>query len=141
MADHYRLQQVEQPDAPIWQAIGGGIHDYNIDHAGPDNGQPLCFVLYGPDETIAGGIIGETHWDWLYISLLIVDESLRGQGYGHRLLMLAEDAARRRGAKAAYLDTFSFQAPQFYKDHGYEVFGELVDFPTGHRRYYLWKQL
>jgi hypothetical protein len=39
------------------------------------------------------------------------------------------------------LDTFSFQAPDFYKQHGYQVFGELQDFPSGHQRYYLKKQL
>ncbi len=53
----------------------------------------------------------------------------------------AELEARQRGARCAYLDTFSFQAPDFYKKQGYEVFGELRDFPEGHRRYFLRKQL
>ena len=53
----------------------------------------------------------------------------------------AEDEARQRGAKNAYLDTFSFQVPDFYKQHGYEVFGELPDFPPGHQRYFMKKQL
>jgi GNAT superfamily N-acetyltransferase len=70
-----------------------------------------------------------------------IREELRGRGYGHRLLASAEDEARRRGAKNAYLDTFSFQAPGFYKKHGYRVFGELHDFPTGHQRYFLTKEL
>jgi len=29
----------------------------------------------------------------------------------------------------------------FYKQHGYQVFGELQDFPPGHQRYFLTKQL
>jgi GNAT superfamily N-acetyltransferase len=70
-----------------------------------------------------------------------VREDLRGSGYGQRLLALAEDEARKRGAKNSYLDTFSFQAPGFYKKYGYRVFGELPDFPTGHQRYFLTKQL
>jgi hypothetical protein len=41
----------------------------------------------------------------------------------------------------AYLDTFSFQAPDFYKKLGYEVFGELQDFPHGHQRYFMKKRL
>jgi len=55
--------------------------------------------------------------------------------------MIAEDEARHRGAKNAYLDTFSFQAPDFYKKHGYRVFGELQDFPPGHQRHFLTKRL
>jgi hypothetical protein len=53
----------------------------------------------------------------------------------------AKDEARKRGAKNVYLDTFSFQAPDFYQRHGYQVFGELADFPPGHRRCFFAKQL
>ena len=70
-----------------------------------------------------------------------IKEEFRGRGFGHQLLTLAEQEARQRGAEYAYLDTFSFQAPGFYKKHGYEVFGELNNFPPGHRRYFLSKQL
>jgi GNAT superfamily N-acetyltransferase len=68
-------------------------------------------------------------------------EAVRGRGYGHHLLTLAEDEARRRGARHAHLDTFSFQAPGFYEEHGYRVFGTLDDFPAGHQRYFMTKEL
>jgi len=70
-----------------------------------------------------------------------LQEEFRGLGYGRKLLSLAEDEARKRGAEYAYLDTFSFQAPDFYKKLGDEVFGELGDFPVGHQRYFLKKEL
>jgi GNAT superfamily N-acetyltransferase len=70
-----------------------------------------------------------------------IKEEVRGRGYGRRLLAMAEDEARQRGAKNAFLDTFSFQAPGFYEHFGYEVFGELGEFPAGHTRYFLRKQL
>jgi ribosomal protein S18 acetylase RimI-like enzyme len=63
------------------------------------------------------------------------------RGFGRQLLALAEEEARQRGAEYAYLDTFSFQAPDFYKKQGYEIFGELPDFPPGHQRYFLSKKL
>jgi len=68
-------------------------------------------------------------------------EDLRGQGYGERILERAEEEARKRGVKDVYLDTFSFQAPGFYQKLGYRVFGELVDFPPGHTRHFMTKQL
>ena len=141
MAVEYQIRAVDKPDDPIWEVVGGGIHNFNIQQAGDARGTHVCFVLYGPDQEVVGGLIGDTHWGWFYINLLFVKEDLRGRGYGHRLLTLAEEEARRRGAKNAYLDTFSFQAPEFYKQHGYQVFGVLQDFPPGHQRYYLTKQL
>ena len=128
-------------DKPAWEIIGHGICDYNDQQAGDDKAQSLCFVLKGPDQEIVGGVIGATYWDWLHIDLMWIKDEFRGRGYGHRLLALAEEEARRRGAKNAELDTFSFQAPDFYAKHGYQVFGELQDYPAGHQRYYLTKRL
>jgi len=138
MKEEYQIISVEKLE---WAVIGGGIHNYNIQQAGPDNGQNLCFVLKSPDDEVVGGVIGAVHWDWLYVDLMWIREDLRGRGYGHRLLTLIEEAARQHGAKNAYLDTFSFQAPDFYQQHGYQVFGKLEDFPIGHQRYYLTKKL
>jgi GNAT superfamily N-acetyltransferase len=141
MDEKYRIAYVDKPGQSEWGTIGQGINNFNTQQAGDDKSQSLCFVLHAPDQVIVGGVIGATYWDWLYIDLLWLKDELRGRGYGHRLLMLAEQEARKRGAKNAYLDTFSFQAPDFYKQHGYQVFGELADFPTGHQRYFFTKQL
>ena len=138
MDEEYQIVNVDQPE---WGIIGGGISDYNKQQAGDDKGKNLCFVLKAPDQEFVGGVIGAPSWDWLYIDLMWVKEELRGHGFGHRLLTLAEDEAGQRGAKNAYLDTFSFQSPDFYKKHGYQVFGQLHDFPAGHQRYFLTKQL
>ena len=141
MKEKYSIVSINKPDQIPWSIIGGGISEYNEHQAGDDAGQNLCFVLQDPDGGVVGGVIGATHWNWLYINLMWLKEEFRGCGYGQRLLAMAEEEARRRGAKYAYLDTFSFQAPDFYKKYGYEIFGELADFPTGHRRYYLKKAL
>jgi len=138
MTDEYRVEYREQPE---WGVVGGGISDYNTEQAGEEMSQNLCYVLLAADGEVVAGVIGATHWNWLYINLMWVRKDLRRRGYGSRLLELAEQEARKRGARDAYLDTFSFQAPEFYKRRGYHVFGELQDFPTGHTRYYLTKKL
>ncbi len=138
MEKDYQIVYLKEP---AWEIIGGGISDFNTQQAGDDNGKNLCFALQGADGEVAGGVIGATYWDWLYVNLMWLREDLRGQGYGDRLLEMAEEEARKRGAKHSHLDTFSFQAPEFYQKHGYRVFGELADFPVGHTRYFLVKEL
>ena len=48
----------------------------------------------------------------------------RGRGHAMALMARAEDEARRRGATDSVLDTFSFQAPGFYRKLGYREFGQ-----------------
>ena len=141
MAEEYKLVHIEKPEEAAWGIIGNGLSTYNIEKAGDNKFERLCYAIQNKEEEIVGGILGEIYWGWLYIDLLWVKDELRGQGYGHQLLGKLEEEARQRGAKHAYLDTFSFQVPDFYKDHGYEVFGELQDFPVGHQRYFFRKEL
>jgi GNAT superfamily N-acetyltransferase len=141
MTNDYQIAYVEKPEESAWGIIGRGLSAFNKEVAGEDNFQRLCFALYAPDQEIVGGVIGELFWNWLHVELLWVPEEIRGRGYGDRLLSAIEDEARQRGAKNVFLDTFSFQAPDFYKKRGYRVFGELDDFPAGYRRYFFTKPL
>ena len=141
MDEEYDIVYVEKPEESAWGIIGRGLGQFNEQQAGGQKYQRLCFVLQTPDQEIVAGVLGETYWDWFHLDLLWVAEELRGQGYGHRLLMRAEEEARRRGVKNVFLDTFSFQAPDFYKKYGYHIFGELPNYPPGHQRYFLTKQL
>lgn len=139
MENQFTITYVDKPDDSFWDVVGWGIHDFNAQMVGDSQSQQICFALRDPDGKIVGGLIGKTYWNWFYIDLLFIKEELRGHGYGHRLLELAEAEARHRGATDVFLDTFSFQAPEFYKQHGYQIFGELQDFPPGHTRYYFTK--
>lgn len=141
MDEAYQIVYVEKPEESAWGIIGRGIHSYNVQHAGDEKFRRLCFVLQTAGEEVVGGVIGELFWGWFHIDLLWVKEELRGCGYGQRLLARAEQEARQRGARAAYLDTFSFQAPGFYEQNGYQLFGELTDFPPGYQRFFFTKRL
>ena len=85
-------------------------------------------------------MIGHTFASWLYVELLWLPEELRGSGLGVRVLAEAEAEAARRDCIGSHLDTFSFQAPGFYRRLGYEVFGVIDDYPPGHRRLFLRKR-
>lgn len=61
---------------------------------------------------------------------------------GGRLLDVAEEEARRRGCEYACVDTMSFQAPDFYIRHGYQIAERLPDWDShGHEKLLLTKQL
>lgn len=70
-----------------------------------------------------------------------MSEALRGQGLGSDILQRAEKEARDRKCKYSFVDTFHFQAPDFYKKHGYEEVFRLKEYPYTGERYYYTKEL
>ena len=118
--------------------IVGGLIAYNDAEAAPARHQELAIVARD-GETVVGGLLGYTHWSWLFIRQLWIADAFRGIGLGRSLVHAAEAEAIRRGCTAAHCDTFDFQALPFYQKLGFEVFGELDDFPPGHTRFFLRK--
>lgn len=123
-------------------AIGAMLNDYNSEQGLVYNPQSLAvFIRDTESGRVIAGLKGSTHWEWLRIKLLAVHKSARNRGFGTQLLEAAEKEAIQRGCKFAFVDTYSFQAMPFYKKCGYEVFGELPDYPSGHTRIFLRKNL
>ena len=90
-----------------------------------------CFVI------VSGWVRGTT----LFIEMFWIEEAFRGQEFGSNLLRQIEDEGRRLGAVQTYVDTFSFQAPQFYEKQGYAEFGRLPHAIGLHDRIWLMKKL
>jgi GNAT superfamily N-acetyltransferase len=88
-----------------------------------------------------GGLAATIVQQWLHVDLLAVRAEARGRGVGRRLMAEAEALARGRGLVGVYLDTYGFQAPEFYPRLGYSVFGRLPDQPPGHVRLFFQKRL
>ena len=102
----------------------------------------LSFVIKDEENVIRGGITAVIYcWKILYINVLWVDERYRKHGYGAKLLAEIEQAAYDQGCKLAHLDTFDFQAKDFYLRQGYEIFGQLDDCPPGHAKFFMKKHL
>ena len=118
-----------------------GLAEFATRFTEPRNYREFSFVLRNESGDTSGGIMGNTIWDWLRIDVLWVPDELRGKRYGHRLLERAEELARSRDCKFAMIDTFEFEARDFYEAHGYVVQSQTDDFPTGHTHYHLTKVL
>ena len=133
------LELTDAGDQSHWEAVAVGLRAFNQPFAGVKDQRPLA-VLIRREGQIVGGLWGHTAFGWLFVELLFSPADLRG-GMGTRLMDMAEDEARRRGCRHAWLDTYSFQARGFYEKRGYQVFGQLDDYPPGHVRYFLRRDL
>ena len=110
------------PDHPPGRDLAIAIRD-------PDSGKPV------------GGLCGRTAGGWLAIDLIFVPETFRGMGLAKQLIAMAEEEAKRRDCHSAWLDTMNPQALTLYRRLGYDIFGELKDYPVGSSRFFLQKKL
>lgn len=141
MPDRLQILHEHQPSDADIKTLGRALDEFNAKEAGDDGFRRIFLSARDPSAALRGGALGATYWGWLFIELLFVDEPWRGRGVGEGLLIKMERIGIAQGAKRSFLDTFSFQAESFYLARGYTPFGELGDFPPGHRRIWLSKRL
>jgi len=125
--------------------IDNGIVEYNLSKV-PFTQEPSFIsinrVIKGSNGDMLAGVNSILYcWNCLYIDVLWVKEEFRKEGYGSALLTEVEKIAKELGCKLIHLDTFDFQAKDFYLRHGFEIFGILDDCPMEHKRYYLKKKI
>jgi GNAT superfamily N-acetyltransferase len=137
----YALTIEESPTVADHEALIHGLNEHAARHTPRPGFRPLAAFLRDDRGALIGGAYGYVNWNWLFINLVWVSESVRGGGHGRRVILALEQAARERGCTHAHLDTFSFQARPFYEKLGYEVFSTLEDYPPGHRRFFMKKTL
>jgi len=129
------------PDPADVRFLNDQINAFNVARTGFDDGRLLAILLRDAAGAILAGLYGWTWGGCLDVRDLWVREDLRGRGYGTRLLAAAEAEARARGCRVATLDTHSFQAPGFYRKHGYVEVGMVEGYPSGACKYWFRKAL
>ena len=139
MTWHLQIEPDDQREAQVEEALV----EHNIAASEivrrrfePENLRSRPVAAYAIDDAgeLLGGCVGRTEdlWQWLTIDTMWVSPEHRGTGLGRRLLESVEEQARARGCRWAKLNTWEFQAPDFYARCGYEVYGREVDYPPGH---------
>lgn len=134
------LEVTATPAAADRHVVGRGLGRYNRAAYGRLRGRLRWILARDGDGAVRGGAKCALAWDWLYLDWLWVEESLRRQGLGGRLLGAAEEVARKAGCLGVHLHTWSFQAPAFYPRFGYVEAGRIEDMPPGATRYWFSKR-
>lgn len=123
------------------ETVFSGLLEYNLARIEDKNPKDLGVYMEDEKGEMLAGLIGNTHGNWMTVKYLWVSDNLRGQNIGSHILKKAEETAKERGCKYAFLDTFSFQAPEFYKKYGYKEKFVLEEYPVEGKRYYFTKML
>lgn len=103
--------------------------------------QHINIIVSDENDNWIGGINADVYWDWIEINDFWFNNKYRGKGLGGVLLEKVEEIAKGKGATKALLTTFEFQARSFYEMKGYQVVGEIKDYPPGSSYYTMVKTL
>lgn len=126
------------------QHIDDELYRFNLKHFPKDLGgryEEICLFLKEDDGTVRGGILSEICWNWLEIRTFMIDEDIRKLGFGTKLITEIEKIALEKECDFIKVDTLSFQALDFYKKKGYQVFGSIDNVGREFKHYYLKKDL
>jgi ribosomal protein S18 acetylase RimI-like enzyme len=129
------------PSAEERDLIFKGLVEFNESRVGEGRFKEFGIFASAESEATVAGLLGHTLWNGFFISALWVAEAVRRKGIGGRLLARAQELAIENGCDHIHLDTFDFQARDFYEKNGFQIFGTIEDYPVGHKRYYLVKKL
>ena len=130
-----------EPSPDQIQYLEDRIYEFNARTTGITDGEWLAIFVKDETGRIVAGICGNTWGGCFEIRQFWVEDVLRKQGLGTRLLGAAEQEARRRGCRQVLLMTFTFQAPAFYVKRGFAVIATVEDHPHGYKNLLLRKHL
>lgn len=93
------------------------------------------------DGQMVAGIVAGSTFKTVEVEFLYVDEAFRGQGLGSALLHKVEQEAEAAGMEHVLLNTYSFQAPGFYRKMGYTQLFEINPCLGPYAQHFFWKDL
>lgn len=109
------------------------VDPYNENAGGPAHGGLLAVTVRNGEGAVVGGLWGRVGYGFLFIELLALGPA-KGIGLGRKVMELAEVEARRRELVGMWLDTWTFQTPNFYPKLGFVECGRITGYPPGHDR-------
>jgi len=62
-------------------------------------------------------------------------------GIGSKLMNMIKDEAKNKSIKKLFVDTYAFQAQEFYKKHDFNVIGIVPEYLLGYDRIFMRKDI
>jgi len=131
----------DEPPRADALVVDQGLEAANAAAAPLSDVQPLACFAHSPPGNVVAGAVGRTWGVCCELQQLWVEPKLRRNGIASQLVRLFEERATVRGCRVFYLETFSFQAPAFYRNLGYESALELRGSPCGIVKHVMTKRI
>lgn len=120
--------------------LRNGVLEFNQKIIGEIPSEYSVFAKNRGNEIIGGAKV-YVHSQSIYIDILWVAEEHRQKSIGTKILSKVENEALKRNIPCSTVDTFDFQAEDFYLKNGYLRIGVIPKFIEGHDRIFLKKEL
>jgi ribosomal protein S18 acetylase RimI-like enzyme len=128
-----------EPAQAMVLRVDAGLEQHNQAAAPLADVKPLATFATTALGEVVGGAVGRTWGRCCELLQLWVEPALRARGVGSELLQRFEAHGEARNCNVFYLTTLSFQAPAFYRKHGYQVLTEIDGYPNGIVKYLMHK--
>ena len=120
-----------QNTSRVGDQIRGKLIAHNVSVSDIKDEERVVLAATNKDEDLIGGVSATLWGGCLEIDYIWVSEELRGSGVGSELLKRLEKLVKERGCRRVILDTFSFQAPEFYAKQGYQEYQTIEGYSDG----------
>lgn len=138
---NYQISYETNPKSEDIQVLNDGIMEQAKQKKGMRQLDFFAFFIRDEKGTIIGGCGGDNMYGGLYVGQLWVTEELRGKGYGTQLMRKAEALAKESKCNFIAVNTFDWEALDFYKKLGFYVEFKRTGFDKNSVFYFLRKDL
>jgi GNAT superfamily N-acetyltransferase len=128
--DEAHVTTIGEADSELAEQLSQELTAFNTRATGVDDQRGLSAQVRDSQGGLVAGLTGWTWGTCAGITLVWVRDDQRRTGFGGQLLEAAEAEARRRGCAQVVVSSFTFQAPDFYKRHGYVEFARSEGIPN-----------
>ncbi len=119
--NNHKIELIEKISEEIEKKMSKDLVAYEASHGIDVNYKPFSLVLFNEKNEAIGVLNAYTAFAEIYIDDIWVDRSIRGKGYGKKLITELENRFKGKGFNNINLVTSAFQAPDFYKKCGFEA--------------------